>query len=105
MDWKKFQEAVEDYVQLLDSAVSIKTRVEQFIKLLTDAANTHVGKVKPGKRTKTWMNPNICTAIRKRNRLRRNLKSKEQRREWLTSCKDANDAIQDSKRERAGETF
>ena len=99
VDWKKFQEAVEESVQQLDPAISIKTRVEQFIKLLTDTANTHVGKVKPGKRTKTWMNPSIRTAIRKRNRLRRNLKTKEQRQEWLTSCKDVNDAIQDSKRE------
>ena len=75
----------------------IKDRVEQFTNLLIDAAQKHVGRVKLGNRTKTWMNPSIRTAIRKRNKLRKSLKSREERQAWLTACKEANDEIQAAK--------
>ena len=99
VDWIKFQDAVENAVTKLSPTESIKVRVEQFTKLLIDTAKVHVGKVKVGHKSKPWMNPTIRTAVKKRNRLRKKLKTAEQRREWLEACKEANDAIRDSKTE------
>jgi hypothetical protein len=97
VDWNKFSAAVEESIQVTDPTMPIKDRVEQFTNLLIDAAQKHVGRVKLGNRTKTWMNPSIRTAIRKRNKLRKSLKSREERQAWLTACKEANDEIQAAK--------
>ena len=43
------------------------------------------------------MNPTIHTALRKRNNLRRRLKTREERQAWLTACREANDQIQQAK--------
>jgi len=99
VDWSKFQAAVEDATDLLDPSLPIKARVVQFTTLLTDAAKKHVGRVKIGKRTKSWMNPAIRTAIGKRNKLRRGLKTKEERQAWLKACKEVNEEIQAAKTE------
>jgi hypothetical protein len=96
VDWKKFHDAFEDSFTENPSA-SVKTKVDEFTKLLTDTASKHVGKVKVGKHSKTWINPAIRTAIRKRNKLRKSLKTKKQRQDWLTACKDVNDQIHKSK--------
>jgi len=93
----KFQEAVETSIEQLEHKDSLKDRAATFTSILTEAASTHVGKVKPGRRSKTWMNPAIRTAIRKRNRLRRQISTK--REEWLASCREVNEAVRDSKTE------
>ncbi len=99
VDWDKFQAAVEDATDRLDPSLPIKGRVEKFTSLLTDAAKQHVGKVKIGKRSKSWMNPAIRTAIRKRNKLRRRLRTREERQAWLNACREVNNEIQASKTE------
>ena len=66
-------------------------------KNLLDAARTHVGKTKPGKKSKPWMTPTVRAAIRKRNALRRKVKT--QRREWLDACKEAKEETLKAKEE------
>jgi ribonuclease HI len=97
VDWSAFTKAVDEYVQKLTPTESMKHQQCRFAEALINAAKSHVGKVKPGARTKVWMNPAIRTAIRKRNGLRRDIKNK--RREWLESCKEVNDAIRNAKTE------
>jgi hypothetical protein len=45
------------------------------------------------------MNPVIRTTIRKRNKLRRRLNTREERRAWLTACKEVNEEVQAAKTE------
>ena len=97
VDWSAFAKSIDETVGQFEPTDSIKHQESRFAEALINAANTHVGKVKPGARTKTWMNPSVRTAIRKRNSLRRKIKTR--RREWLESCKEVNQAIRDAKTE------
>ena len=65
--------------------------------VMLDSARVHVHKVKPGKRTKVFMTPTIRAAIRKRNKLRGDIK--ERKREWLEACGEVNEAITEAKQE------
>ena len=95
VDWSAYQEAVDETVGQFGPTDSMKHQESRFVEALTNAAKSHVGKVKPGARKKIWMNPTVRTAIRKRNRLRREIKTR--RREWLESCKEANQVIREAK--------
>lgn len=98
VDWDAFSNAIEIGINEIDQdSDDIKTLVTDFNKVVIEAAEKHVGKVKPGKRPKGWMTPNVRAAIRKRNALRRNIKTK--RREWIESCKEARQEIQRAKEE------
>ena len=95
VDWQAWSEEVESSIRDPEAATSIGDRVQRFNKIITDAAFKHLGKVKPGKRNKSWMTPTVRAAIRKRNYLRRNVRTK--RREWLESCKEAQEEIKKAK--------
>ena len=74
---------------------SITKRILRFNTILKDAAEIHVGKSKPGKRTKCWMPPAVKTSIKKRNRLRSSIST--HRKEWLEACAEARDEIKRAK--------
>ena len=97
VDWDAFQKGADEAISQFAPTASMKHQECRFAEALVNAAKIHVRKVKPGKRTKVWMSPAVRTAIRKRNRLRRQIKSK--RREWLESCKEVNQTIRDAKTE------
>ena len=67
------------------------------------AATNHVGLTKPGKRTKSYMNPTVRAAIRKRNTLRRNVRT--HRDVWLEACTAANEEIKKAKENKWKETL
>ena len=113
-DWPKWQAAVEDAVSSLRYTRNVKARAERFNRILIDAANRHIGKTKPGKRTKPWKTPLVKAAIKRRNRIRKEVKirkissipSPEERKvandkrvQWLNACHEVTDAIRDAKRE------
>ena len=96
VDWEAFSNAIEAKIPNIDQdSDNIKSLITDLNKTIIEAAEKHVGKVKPGKRTKGWMSPTVRAAIRKRNALRRQIKTK--RREWLESCKEARQEIQKEK--------
>ena len=76
---------------------NIKERVKNFNNTLIESANVHVGKCKPSRKPKLWTTPNVKAAIRKRNALRKKVKT--QRKEWLDACKEARDEINKAKEE------
>lgn len=78
---------------------NLKYRSARFQEILTTAASHHIGKSKPGKKHKCWMNPTIRTAIKKRNRLRRDLSTEEKRKEWIEMCKEVSDMTQEARTE------
>ena len=98
VEWKDFTEAVEQAISGMETTGNINKRVEQFAKILHDAATTHVGRVKPRKKKRNlWMTPTVRGMIRQRNHLRRDLKNRK--KEWLQACKETNDAIKEAKTE------
>ena len=86
MDWQKFTNEVESLLETeLTEQGSLpgktSAQIQRFTGILIQAANKHVGKVKPGKKTKLWLTPPVKAAIKQRNRLRRMVKT--HRREWI----------------------
>ena len=97
VNWKAFRDAVESAMSDLPHKPDITKRISRFNTILTDAASTHVGKSKPGPRTKVHMTPSVRAALKKRNRLRKNLH--DNRKEWLEACKEAHEEIEKAKEE------
>ena len=77
---------------------SFTSRIAQFTKILTDAGHKHVGKVKPGRKTRVWLTPPVRAAIRQRNYLRRKIKT--HRREWLEQCEVTRAEIEKAKQQK-----
>ncbi len=95
VDWSKFTAAVESAVTSIDPSLPLGDRVSFFTKTLIQAGNTHVGKTKPGSRTKSWVTPAVKDAIRHRNRLRRHVR--ERRQEWTDACATVQAKIAEAK--------
>ena len=67
--------------------LNITKRILEFNNILKESADVHIGKVKPGKKSKSWYSPTVRAAVRKRNRLRQHVRTK--RREWIEACHEA----------------
>jgi len=99
VDWAAFSKEVEDKLSSPDQLKgSLKDKITQFTQILRDAGNTHVGKVKPGRKTKVWLTPPVRAAIRQRNALRRKIKT--HRREWIEQCETTRAEIEKAKQQK-----
>ena len=100
VDWKEFTKEVEEKMEesMMGVVTNIHERVKRLNSIMMEAAYKHVGKVKPRKKKRNlWLTPTVRGCIRKRNKLRRDLKTN--RKEWLDACKETNDAIREAKTE------
>ena len=96
VDWSAFSEAVEQAATTkMPSTSNIRDMASEFHAALIAAAKRFVGTVKSGRRSKTWETPAVREAIRKRNRLRKQIRT--HRIEWLKACRDAQDKINEAK--------
>ena len=95
--WSNYTDAVEEAVKSLPTENNITKRIPGFNKIITDAAMAHVGKTKPKKTSKTYMTPTVRAALKKRNKLRKNVR--HQREEWLDACKEAQEEISKARQE------
>ena len=76
---------------------NLSFRVSHFNNILISAATTHVGKCKPSKRSKPWMNPHVSAKIHIRNRLLKTIH--QNRQQWIDACYEANKSINKAKKE------
>ena len=97
VDWKGWTEEVESRMNDIEEGDNITSRVHSFNTILTKAAEKFIGKVKPGKRTKSWFTPAVRTAIRKRNQHRHHVRTN--RKEWIEACHEAQAEIRKAKEE------
>jgi len=95
VDWEKFAEAVNADIDKIYEGSTTTEKITLFNKILNEAAVKHVGKVKPGRRSKPWVTPTVRQAIKQRNALRRKIKTK--RKEWLKACEEARKAVREAK--------
>ena len=95
VDWDAFRKAVEEKMSPLQESDNIKVRVTAFNSALIECAEIHVGKTKPSRKPKAWMTPTVRAAVRKRNALRKKVRT--QRKEWLDACKEAQEEITKAK--------
>ena len=94
VDWNKFAEEVDDQIrQFPETNVSLLNRIRSFTGVLTRVATLVVRKVKPGKKTRVNLTPTVKAAIKKRNRIRRNI-----REQWLEACEqEVSEALKEAK--------
>ena len=76
---------------------NLSLRVSRFNGILISAATTYVGKSKPSKKSKPWMTPHVRAKIRTRIRVRRTIH--QNRQEWIDACREATEAINQTKTE------
>ena len=95
VSWVNFCQEVEKDMEYLEECDNLNHRVNRFNDILIKAANKHVRKVKPGKRTKSWLTPKCRNLIKTRNSLRKSIST--QRKEWVQACRDTAEAIQEAK--------
>ncbi len=55
--------------------MNLRHRIRRLNRAMISAAAKHVGKSKPGRKTKTWSTPALRDAIKQRNTLRRTVQS------------------------------
>lgn len=94
-NWAEFQDEIEGKMPM-EKCDSYNQHVHNFNKILIAAGKNHIGKTKP-KSGKSWINPKVRAAIRKRNQLRKHVK--EKREEWLEACRDARVIAEEAKEE------
>ena len=97
VNWEEFTEEVEKEIAATKEEHDLKKRVSRFHEILIRIGKLKVGKVKPGKRTKCYLTPTVRAAIQKRNRLRKQAKTR--RLEWLAACDAAQEEIKKAKDE------
>ena len=99
VDWQAFTEEVENNITDLEAArlQPLKVRISNFNKAILDAAKLKVGKTKPSRNSKPWMNRTVREKIAERNKLRKKVRT--HRQEWLTACREVKEEIAKAKEE------
>jgi ribonuclease HI len=95
VDFSGFALAVEAAIPLLDTSLPLSQRVADFNAALHKAGEAHVGRTKVGKRTRSWMTPEVREATKVRNRLRR--AGAPARREWVEACRKTHELTVEAK--------
>ena len=100
VDWPAWSSSVEELCISLPQAQGPCNRVKRLTHILTTAADQHIGKVKPGKNTKCWLTPHVRDGIRTRNQKRKLLGNSDaitercqQSENWLESNEAEQDTI------------
>ena len=102
-DLKPFREELELRLQqgswpelpLPCKPLDINRRITSFHKLVLEVATEKVPKTKPGSNTRSYLTPAIRSLIKKRNLLRKEVTTR--RVEWLQSCREVRNAIEDER--------
>ena len=95
VNWSDFRNEIESEMDSLPETDDLNMRVNRFNDILLEAAYAHVRKVKPSKKSHSWMTPKCRRLIKERNQLRRKIST--HRKEWLQACKDVTEAVQEAK--------
>ncbi len=66
--WQAFSEAVEESVRSIQvQDMNLRNNIRRLNRAMISAAAKHVGKSKPGRKTKPWSTPALRDAIKQRN--------------------------------------
>ena len=95
VNWEGFCQFIEEHVDEIPKDASVSARNNKFTELMVKSGLIHVGKSKPRNNRFQWYTPAVRTAIKKRNRLRKEVR--EKREEWLQATVEAKELIDESK--------
>ena len=93
--WSSFIKEIESQMQQLLEECNISIRISRFSNIIKSSASLHVGRPKPSKKSKPWINPPVWRKICQHNRLHRTIH--QNRQECINACWEANVAINEAK--------
>ena len=97
MDWKAYTDAIKNSwksrkdVEFWNSGKILKNYQRNFKQYLPMLSKKHVGRTKPGIGKFSFVTPAVRNAIKKINKLRKNISIN--RKEWFDACQEARMAI------------
>ena len=99
-DWPAFQLRVEEGVAHLPigSGARLTEMVASLTEVIVEAARTHVGMVRPARRSGNSLTPDLREAIRLRNSLGRTIG--ENREQWRDACARVRELVREAKTRR-----
>ncbi len=97
VNWQAFSEAVNESVRSFQvQGMKLRHHIRRLNRAMISAAAKHVGKSKPGRKTKPWSTPALRDAIKQRNTLRRTVHSN--RVEYLAACGEVRRLSEEARR-------
>ena len=101
--WSEYRALTEvRLANICQEGASLDRWNKEFVSVLIEVANKCIGKTKIPGRRKPWMSEPLRDAIKKRNRLRRNLR--DNREEWIAANKEVQE-IAKAEKERSWKEF
>ena len=94
-DWSSFTNEVESRLQQILEEPNMSIRIACFNNILTSVASFHIGKTKPSKKLKLWINPHDRPKIPNRNQFHQTIHQNQQ--EWTEACQEENGTINEAK--------
>jgi hypothetical protein len=100
VNYKAFSQEVESKIgEAADNMEkSLKQMTTFFTSTIKETAEKHIGKIKRRGSGREWLTPEIKSAIKNRNRLRRDVHNN--REEWVNECRRVQDLGKVAKEER-----
>ena len=95
VDWKGFAEEVDHILKENDPYQILAVRVANFLAALILVGERVVGKKKPKRKNRVWMNAHIRAIIRKSNKLHKNIYAK--RGGGKAACQEVTHAMSEAK--------
>ena len=87
----RFVEEVDRILKENDPSPILAVRVANFVAAFKLAGERVVGKTKPKRKNRVWMDTHLHAIIRKRNRLRKDIGANQE--EWKAACQEVMEAI------------
>ena len=97
-NWSKFAEEIDKNLPTRYQGKNLNKLEKRLRKSILKAANKHVGKKKVTPSNRCEMTPEVKTAIKKRNELRKTVGTN--REEWIEACKTTSELIKNEKEKR-----
>ena len=95
IDWSSYTNKIGSRMQQLPEEPNISIRISRFNNIPKSSASLHVGRTKPSKKTKPWINPHVRAKICHHNHFPHTIH--QNRQEWIDACREANVAINETK--------
>ena len=96
-DWEKLREQVEKEIPTNYQAKNINKVEKKFRKIVTGAANQHIGTKTNKRDSKPGYSKTVKEVIKERNSLRTRVKEAGGREKWIGKCKEVRETIRKEK--------
>ena len=100
--WEEYEKELESKIPQRYNHMNVNKLEKKLSKMITETAQTHIGKKRITKKSKCWMTEPIKEAIKQRNDLKKQARGawNMHREEWINACRKVADMIREEKSRR-----